>query len=77
MSGKKRVMALTLLLDADPLFTLDEFLKFVQDLVDVEIKHGRLGEEQREMEVAVLMKWWHREPYDGGADVIPINPHGS
>jgi hypothetical protein len=72
MSGKKRVMALALLLDSDPLFTLDEFLHFAQDLVDVEIKHGRLKEEQREMEVAVLMKFWHREPYDEPGEVISI-----
>ena len=53
-------------------FTLDEFLTLAEDIVSVQIEHGRLEEKDRNREVAYLMTYWHREPYSTPADVICI-----
>jgi hypothetical protein len=72
MNRKKSVSGLLLLFDAHKEFTLDEFLNLVQDLVGVQIKHGRLQEKNRDSETAYLMGYWHRAPYAEHADVISI-----
>jgi hypothetical protein len=43
------------------LWTLDEMLAFIADLVDLKIKHGKCPAEDRESEIAYLMYvLWHR-----------------
>lgn len=43
------------------MWTLDEMLAFLEDFVDLKIKHGKCSPEEREREIAFLMHvLWHR-----------------
>jgi hypothetical protein len=78
MSRKKGVGGMLMLFDSPHRqFTLDEFLRLVEDVVSVQIKHGRLEEQYRKREVAFLMTYWHREPFVTAGDVICINQRSS
>jgi hypothetical protein len=55
------------------LWTLDQFLAFAEDEVDVQIKHGIVPESERDMEIAFLMHFWHVRPFA----LAVITPHSS
>jgi hypothetical protein len=45
------------------MWTVDEMLDFLGDVVDSKIKHGKCPAEEREMEITYLMHvLWHRAP---------------
>jgi hypothetical protein len=59
--GKERMSEAERRESLGDLWTLDEMLAFLEDVVEVKVKHRKCLADEREMELAFLMRvFWHR-----------------